>query len=582
MSLLLQNKLVKNIAVALLCTLLIGGAVGIAFYYIFGPGEGYFHSDCSDSIYWANAALEGNGIFDETFRYAALLPFSSQIWMAPLIMIFGVGMTAHNISMAIFALLFVGAMFFFLRSAKLSYTATSASIFVTNLLLSSSDKLREIMWGHVIYYSLGLLLLFTVGGLVLRLCESKRISALITFSLLLAIMSAGVATDGFQVIAISTLPILGGIFLETLFDGRHKLISKHSILPVLACGVIAVCTLVGMVILASLTENITASYADTYSNYTDIGTWADNLMLFPKQYFSLIGVTGKRGEPLFDKASISNIVRIAAGLAILIIPLFMAIFYKKLKSRGVRVALIAHFILSAAIMFGFVCGLLSGANWRLTPIVGSAALVSSMGIAELLGLVKKEETDETSEAQAEASDAIDTSDDADNAPDKAPALTEGMIVCRRIGALCLALLMLSSLITFNDIKKMPSDYGRDNALHQLVEYCEAEGLEYGYATFWRSQAVTMLSDSRVKCREIIVGANNGITTDRYQSSSRWYRMGDAYDKYFVILSSTEYQNFAKSSQYQMFEEGQSIVKTDKVAGYYVIIFNCDLELEITQ
>ena len=55
-------------------------AIYLAFYYIYGPGEGYFHSDCTDTIYWANAALEGNGIFDDQYNYAALLPFST-VWI---------------------------------------------------------------------------------------------------------------------------------------------------------------------------------------------------------------------------------------------------------------------------------------------------------------------------------------------------------------------------------------------------------------------------------------------------------------------------------------------------------------------
>ena len=51
-----------KIAYALLATLPIIAALYLALYYIYGPGEGYFHSDCTDTLYWANAAIEGNGI----------------------------------------------------------------------------------------------------------------------------------------------------------------------------------------------------------------------------------------------------------------------------------------------------------------------------------------------------------------------------------------------------------------------------------------------------------------------------------------------------------------------------------------
>ena len=95
-----------KIACALLATLPLFAALYLAFYYIYGPGEGYFHSDCTDTIYWANAALEGNGIFDDQYNYAALLPFSTVWIMQPLIKLFGLGMTAHNLGMAIFAVIF--------------------------------------------------------------------------------------------------------------------------------------------------------------------------------------------------------------------------------------------------------------------------------------------------------------------------------------------------------------------------------------------------------------------------------------------------------------------------------------------
>ena len=63
----------------------------MSLYYIWGPGQGYFHSDCSDSLYWANATVEAGEVFDDTFRYAGMLPFSVSAIFVPLIRLFGVG-----------------------------------------------------------------------------------------------------------------------------------------------------------------------------------------------------------------------------------------------------------------------------------------------------------------------------------------------------------------------------------------------------------------------------------------------------------------------------------------------------------
>ena len=67
---------------------------GICAYYIIFPAEGYLHSDCTDSLLWANASVESGDVFDENFRYAAMLPFSANLWFIPLIYIFGYSMTA--------------------------------------------------------------------------------------------------------------------------------------------------------------------------------------------------------------------------------------------------------------------------------------------------------------------------------------------------------------------------------------------------------------------------------------------------------------------------------------------------------
>ncbi|MBQ8448612.1 MAG: hypothetical protein IJX27_06760 [Clostridia bacterium] len=81
-------------------------ALAAVIYYIICPAQGYFHSDCTDSLYWAEAAAESGKVFNPDFFYAGLLPFSAQLWLVPLIHIFGVTMAVHTAGMVIFALLF--------------------------------------------------------------------------------------------------------------------------------------------------------------------------------------------------------------------------------------------------------------------------------------------------------------------------------------------------------------------------------------------------------------------------------------------------------------------------------------------
>lgn len=63
-------------------TLLAAAAVG---YYILFPGWGYFHSDCTDTILWAQASYDAGALFNPDFEYACLLPFGGQLLMLPFI-----------------------------------------------------------------------------------------------------------------------------------------------------------------------------------------------------------------------------------------------------------------------------------------------------------------------------------------------------------------------------------------------------------------------------------------------------------------------------------------------------------------
>ena len=529
-------------------------ALYIALYYIYGPGEGYFHSDCTDTIYWANAALEGNGIFDDQYNYAALLPFSTVWIMQPLIKLFGFGMTAHNLGMAIFAVLFAGSIYFCARSAKLSHLWSSTAVFAVFMLLSCSDKLREMMWGHTIYYSLALVLMFYLLGLGMRLCDAiedgKKVAAVIYGVLLLGV-SIGSATDGMQIIVLTVLPAAAAFAAERILSAKDGIVSKKSIPAIAAAAVVAVGTLVGMKLLLVITGDgaIKAGYAAGYSGWSDVSLWLSNAQKFVNHYFSLLGVNMAKNDPLFAAESIKYFFRIAVGIILLVMPVVILCLYGKIKSRGVKFMLWAHFVLTAAVMFGYICGELSAANWRLTPILGSAAMLTVCGLCDLTSDLGLFEVKENGGATA---------------------------VLSRICALVLAVIIASSLVFANEVKSLDPEYGRDNTNHRLAEFLVEEGLEYGYATFWYAQAITVLSDSAVRVRNMDVNDRAGVIGRHYQSSLNWYNDQDGIDEYFVILSASEYKKVFLTDTWQMWMEEYYLREYDSpndADGFLVFVFS---------
>ena len=517
-----------KVAYALIATLPLFAALYLAFYYIYGPGEGFFHSDCTDTMYWANAAIEGNGIFDLYYNYAALLPFSTVWIMQPLIKLFGFGMTAHNLGMAIFAVLFAGGIYFCARSAKFSHLWSSTAVFAVFMILSCSDKLCEMMWGHTIYYSLGLVLMFYLLGLGMRFCDAIENGdkiGMIVYGMLLLAISVGSATNGMQIVVLTVLPVAAAFAAERLLSVKDGLVTKKTIPALASAFVIAAGTLGGIMLLKAITYDglIRAGYAAGYSGWSAVSNWLSNAQKFVNHYFTLLGVNMTQNAPLFDAESMKYFFRIAVGIILLVMPVVILCLYGKIKSRGVRLMVWAHFVLTAVVIFGYICGELSAANWRLMPIIGSSAMLTVCALRDLVSDLGLFEVKENGGAA---------------------------VVLSRIGALVLAVVILSSLVFADEVKALDPEYGRDNTNHRLAEFLVEEGLEYGYATFWYSQAITLLSNSEVRVRNMDVDDRKGVIGRHYQSSLNWYNDQPGVDEYFVILSATEYRSVFTTKSWQ--------------------------------
>lgn len=540
---------------------------GICLYYIVCLSKGDFHSDCTDSLYWANATVESGKVFDENFRYAAMLPFSASLWFIPIIKLFGVTMRAQIIGMSVFLVLFTTAIWFMCRSMNWSVRATCSMISALLLILSGSEKLREIMWGHVIYYSLALLIICVGTGLVFRFekhfaglvssaKKKKSIVGAVIFGALTALLFAGNATNGFQMIAIATVPVLAGIFAERFFDGRQKLFSSSSIPAVVMILTVMVSTLCGLVILKLLKGEKAAGYTSVYSMFSGVSDWYGNFTKLFSQFPELIGISIKKSDRMISKEAIVYLIRLAGMLVITVIPLVGLFRYKKLRDKSTRFILWVHLSLTAVILFGYICGRISNANWRLTPIIGSSVMSTVAIFREWLdGIFPKKSTDEA--------------ENNENCNEKR--------VCLRLGVILSAVIVMFGAVNFNEIRKMPRDY--EHPLEAVANDLEAHGLEYGYATFWRSQALTMLSDSKVRVRETLV-KSDGVITDYYQSSRLWYEDQPGIDKYFIMLSDDELNTVGDSEYWQEITE-KYLIENFETRGYNVFVFSRNVILKGT-
>ena len=534
----LLRRLLPHIPL-ILCACALLFALALAIYFIVGPAEGYLHSDCTDTLLWAQASLDAGAVFNPDFTYAALLPFGASLWLVPLLAIFGYTMTTHVIGMVIFAVLFTLAAVLLLRRMKWSYAWCFGTAAILLMILSSSDKLREIMWNHVIYYSLGLLLYFLLLSLTFVSYEGLEDKArslprrLLPLAILI-VFSALNATNGFQMIVLTILPVLVAIVLERLLDRETPFFSKKNLPPLAVVSALGFGAVAGTLLLKVLLGSISSNYANAYSSYSAPADWPANLDKLFMNWLTLLGMDAKNRDPLVDGDSIVNILRIGVGILLLVVPLILLAFYRRIKDRRLRILALGHAFILAFLVFGCVCGRLGAANWRLTPLLGSSVIVTVAAIREVYTARK---------------DAI---------------------LSFRLGVCVLLVLSLLSLQNARIISAMPADYGRDNTLHRLTEMLEREGLTYGYATFWQSQAITLLSDSKVKVREILV-EDREIVTDQYQSQGAWYEDQEGVDEYFILLSEAEYMRI-DGTDYWIEITNHCLDRYFLENGYHVFVF----------
>ena len=548
----------------LLALIILAVGVGAVLYYITGPAQYYMTSDSTDSLRWAQASYESGKLISEDFYYAAILPFGGNLIFAPFIAVFGYSVAAQLAGLVVYTLLLVWAMYYMATGIGLKRVEAAALVSLTLLILSSSPKLREIMWEHIFYYNLGILFFCLGVGLVSRLMRedsavmkkgetetstlrawaavvavtaivmlvvSKAVASVVAFGIVaavittalvcisvtcaiikpraalldwiklsfLAVFSMLAATNGLQTLVCFALPVFAGMFAERLFDDATPIFSRKNLLTAGVAGFLLVGTLVGYSMIESVTAGVTAGYQEAYSSYSAMGEWTDNLLKFMINWFSLIGVSVVSGDPLMSSESVINMLRIFGGMILLVAPVVLLFFWKRISSHSVRIALIGHFAVSAFIVFAVVFGKLGGANWRLTPMLGTSVVLSFVTAIELIRQKK---------------------------------------VARRVGALLLAFMILLALPAALEIKEMQSDDGDNVAWHTATDELIARGLRYGYANFWFAETITMLSDGELEVSNIREGTDEPQAYAYQLPKNAFADRPDA-TEYFLLLTEKE-------------------------------------------
>ena len=513
-------------------------AMGAAVYYITGPMLVMFHSDYTDSLIWANVSVETGKILSYQFSYAALLPFGAPLWMIPILKIFGYGTTAFQLSMIVFAAIFIGSTYYFFRSLKWKRLGAAAASACLCLLLSGSDTLLEMLWGHTIYYSLGLLFWMLLMGLPLRLADTtkawrkgKKPTVGVSVELIaVAFLCAGCATDGTQVLALGVLPVLGALIVCAFLDEK-PLVGRHNLRKAAIAVLMLMASFAGFLVLKYITHNgaIKAGYANAHMVWDAYTDWmADVVNLFPN-LANLFGATSKEGYPLLSFASMVYILKLVLVMVIFVAPIAMLLRYKKLPENG-KMLLWGHFVLSGIIGFMYVFGILDSGNWRLIPCLGTGVIVTILWVRNLLG---------------------------------------GKTVEKRIAVVLAALMAAVCLLNTVQIAKMPRDI-RKNVHWNVTQMLQEKGYTYGYATFWNSHPVVMLSNDEIQVTSVKQEGTE-LEPHHYQNYRNEFKPRE--ETCFLLLDQEEYANLQKGKYWKRLNESRKLVDSFTCGKFIVLVYD---------
>lgn len=504
-------------------------------YYIFYIFRDEITSDCTDTILWAQAMVTSGKIFSPTFRYAGFIPFGGQTIMYLFVKVLGVTMKAQMLSMFTFAVLFLVAVYFAAYSLLGSYRYAGFTTGVMLATLCVSVKLREIFFGHIIYYSLGVLFyavtLIIIAGIIKAPKDKpdkvKTGKGEVILYAVLGIFMFLTATDGLLSIVQCMLPLFGAVVMIWCFNTDKKMISDKKLYMLAA--VMLVSSGIGFIAGGKMHGDMVAGYAEAYSAFDGAADWTDNLMKLIPQWYQLLGVTAASGLKFMSAEGLYNLILIAYATFIFVIPVIMLVRIRKIDNIMVKILVISHWIMTAVIMAGYVFGRLSGGNWRLSPLLCSAILICAAYVKMCISDRKTV----------------------------------------RFGYLAMAVVVFINLLISAKVMSIDAEAYKENIYYQLADELESRGLEYGYATFWNANVITLISDSKVTVRSIDISSDSKISKGYYQSESYWFDDQPGVQKYFMLLTKREFTDVAQN-------DSESIGGYDdyfSFDNYYILIYD---------
>lgn len=474
-------------------------------FYIYKRCRTEFNADFTDTILWANASVTSGHFYDPDYWYAYFLPFSGIPLMIPIVAVFGLTYFSHQLGMTLFVLIFATALILFSKACGLNLGEIFGFTGLVLIFMCASATTRMIFYGHIIHYSLAIVFMCFAFSLLRKSSlwdpALKKGGA---YTVAIAIFCALCCTNGVATCLLFFVPFAGSLVIERYLDkrpisyeGDRNLI--HDMLIVAAGGLVGV--IIKMVFFSS------SEYEDSITALLPSDGWVWKQSPFLLEWIKVLTESTSEDVLMQSFDGIRILAMYTLALAVLIIPVFALISYKKIGNRMVRLLVLFHFIMFGTTMLSYSISYALVSNWRLAGLMCSAIITSLMFVLEML---------------------------------KTKQFVRWYVLLVPVFAVCAFICLLT-------VKNIPSALNA-NMNDQLIEIFRENGLTRGYASsFWNStNSATVLSDGEIVVSPITIHTDGSYEVRHYQSEPSGYTDVPGVDRYFVVIDGNDIE-YAKET-----------------------------------
>lgn len=503
--------------------------------YFFVNYKGYFHSDSSVKNLLAQEMHETSSFFPPGWNYVNkdLMVLFGQLGVWPLLFFFDNSYTLYAISGVIGAIFILASAWWF--TSLLGGSTWQRVLALAVLAGGISAGVAEDMFGQASY---GVVLMFTclVAVLAWKSMSAEPRRRPIWWTLLFTLVALVSWSNPQRAAASYLLPMFCGL-AAYLWGGQWKLRLRAS-LPVIATTVVGFGTgvVLSVLTLARVNNNAGAGAA----RWLDFDGMVSNVVDTLHALLGLLGGLPPGGGDVLSGPGLYAAVRLLAALILLV--LIGRKIVQLCGSPTDRMRFVGGLVAGVSSCFLFLQATTTVAD--MTDPMSSARYLTPMVVLGLMLL-----------------------------------LCSPLQQLSRLGTVLtvgLGVLLATSSVVPSSPGSMVYTGWNNTQREALVAELKAMGLQYGYATYWNSGSLTVLSGSQVKIRQIMIP--NGLPLPmRHLSADRWYEPDAWKGETFLLLDDKEVAaiDWGALTRYV----GQP-VREARIGAMRVFVFKENISLEV--